>query len=557
MPIKNKGNYRLSEVVKLQVANDWPTAQVTYTSDILEVSSNLYFTNTRVLDALTTSDVQVNNLTVSGDLIVQGNTVTLNTGILTVEDLNITLANGAVNAAAADGAGFYIQGADANLTYVSSTDRFVVNRSFETTGNLYANGIIIKNIQVSDSVLTGSTSANNIVADTVTSNIWNRLYTANVVETAGNLYYTNNRARTAFTAGDNIIIDWSTGVISAAAIATVINDSVTVTATAATTTYPIGRSVSDSKNCLVIIEGLIQIPTTDYSIVGSDLVLTSQPPVGASIEVRFFGTDSVIGTSPTLQATVDSFVADGANASYRLTGVPPSKAYVTVIIDGVTQQSETYSVVGRTLQLSGTPAVGANIDVRVFSGVSTASFNTRTFVGDGNTTVFSISEGFTNDTILVFENGVAQLPEVDYNYNVGILTFTTAPAPNVIVQVRELSQSGPNVVAQLAGVEWQLGNLIPKVNDYYTIGSSNLRYNKLYLTEANSLVFGNTTISVSGDTLTVSANGAVSTLATASQLTTQTVTETTNLYFTNARVAPALAHSDVSKLMLSPFLFMK
>lgn len=513
MPIKNKGNYNLSDVVKLQIANDWPTAQVTYTSDVLESTSNLYFTNARVLLALDTANVRVNNLTVSGDLTVQGNTVILNTGVLNVEDKNILLANGAVNAAAADGAGFTIRGADANLTYYSATDRFVVNKSFETTGNLYANGLIIKNIQVSDSVLTGSTSANNIVADTVTSNIWNSLYTANVVETAGNLYYTNSRARTAFTAGDNIIIDWSTGVISAAAIATVINDSVTVTATAATTTYPIGRSVSDSKNCLVIIEGLIQIPTTDYSIVGSDLILTSQPPVGAKIEVRFFGTDSVVGTSPTLQATVDSFVGNGSNASYTLTGIPPSKAYVTVIIDGVTQQSDSYSVVGRTLQLSESPSVGANIDVRVFSGVSTASFNTRTFVGDGNTTVYAISEGFTNDTILVFENGVAQVPTVDYNYSVGVLTFTTAPAPNVVIQVRELSQSGPNVIAQLAGVEWQLGNLVPRVNNYYSIGTPNVRYNKLYLTDTSSIVFANTAIGISGTALTVTTNGVRSTLS--------------------------------------------
>ena len=53
MPINNKGTYRLSEVAKLQVANDWPTAQVIYTSDILEVSSNLYFTNARVVPAVT------------------------------------------------------------------------------------------------------------------------------------------------------------------------------------------------------------------------------------------------------------------------------------------------------------------------------------------------------------------------------------------------------------------------------------------------------------------------------------------------------------------------
>ena len=67
MPIKNKGNFNLSDVVRLQIANDWPTAQVTSTSDIIE-GTNQYFTNVRVLQVtnprLTTANVieSVSNL---------------------------------------------------------------------------------------------------------------------------------------------------------------------------------------------------------------------------------------------------------------------------------------------------------------------------------------------------------------------------------------------------------------------------------------------------------------------------------------------------------------
>jgi hypothetical protein len=63
--------------------------------------------------------------------------------------------------------------------------------SIAVTGNLVANGLIIRNIAVSDSVLTGSTSANNVVADSITSNTWNRLYSSNVIE-LNNLFYTNS-----------------------------------------------------------------------------------------------------------------------------------------------------------------------------------------------------------------------------------------------------------------------------------------------------------------------------------------------------------------------------
>ena len=75
----------------------------------------------------------------------------------------------------------------------------IVPGDIRAAGNLVANGLIIRNISVSDSVLVGSTSANTIVADSVTSNVWNKLYTSNVIETAGNLYFTNVRAVQAVT----------------------------------------------------------------------------------------------------------------------------------------------------------------------------------------------------------------------------------------------------------------------------------------------------------------------------------------------------------------------
>jgi hypothetical protein len=127
------------------------------TANIAEASSNLYFTNTRVLNALATANVQVNNLTVSGDLTVQGNVVTLNAATLTIEDKNITLANGAINAAAADGAGFYIQGANANLTYVNSGDKF------ESTKNLS----VLGNVNLTGALVSENFSANNITANTL------------------------------------------------------------------------------------------------------------------------------------------------------------------------------------------------------------------------------------------------------------------------------------------------------------------------------------------------------------------------------------------------------
>jgi len=129
MSIINKGIFDLRTAFARQTGNDWPTAQVITTSDVIESSSNLYFTNTRVFNAVTIG-------TIPGSIAV--------------------------------------------------------------SANLVANGLIIRNINVSDSILTGnivstSTVSNVIVAESVTSNTWNGIYTANVIETSGNLYFTAAR----------------------------------------------------------------------------------------------------------------------------------------------------------------------------------------------------------------------------------------------------------------------------------------------------------------------------------------------------------------------------
>ena len=105
------------------------------TSNVSE-GTQLYFTNARVISAVTNKTLTLDNLTLLGDLTVQGNTTTLNTAQLVVEDKNVLIANGAISAAAADGAGISIMGANANILYRSTGDKFSVNKAFEVQGNL-------------------------------------------------------------------------------------------------------------------------------------------------------------------------------------------------------------------------------------------------------------------------------------------------------------------------------------------------------------------------------------------------------------------------------------
>jgi hypothetical protein len=87
---------------------------------------------------------------IAGNLQVDGTTTTINSTIMSVNDLNLTLADGAANAAAANGAGITIAGAAATLTYASTGDKFVFNKALTVaagssaiTFNEYSNGATI------------------------------------------------------------------------------------------------------------------------------------------------------------------------------------------------------------------------------------------------------------------------------------------------------------------------------------------------------------------------------------------------------------------------------
>ena len=63
---------------------------------------------------------------------------------------------------------------------------------------------------------------------------------------------------------------------------------------------------------------------------------------------------------------------------------------------------------------------------------------TGTATGDGSTVAFTITTGLNVDKVLVTENGVLQTPTTDYTISSTTLTFTTAPASGVSIQIREL-----------------------------------------------------------------------------------------------------------------------
>ena len=211
------------------------------TANVTE-STNLYFTFDRARAALVSNAISVGELTISGNLFVQGNTTTLNTATLTIEDKNIVLANGAASAAAADGAGLTVDGANANIVYLNSVDKWSFNKPIEVSGSsVLTSSNTTTDLSEGNNLYYTVVRANTAIDDRVTKSFIDNLgvdaatldgldssvfaldadlTTANVVEN-GNLYFTNDRANVALVTA-NVVVNtlFSEGNISSNAYIT-------------------------------------------------------------------------------------------------------------------------------------------------------------------------------------------------------------------------------------------------------------------------------------------------------------------------------------------------
>jgi hypothetical protein len=138
------GTYGVSQIVagtNIAISPVGGTGVVTVSTTATAAAANLTgttlssnvtassLTSVGTLTSLTTSG----DVTVGGNLVVNGTTTTINATTLEVADLNITLAKNAASSAAANGAGLTVAGAGATFTYTSADDRWNVNKTINGT----------------------------------------------------------------------------------------------------------------------------------------------------------------------------------------------------------------------------------------------------------------------------------------------------------------------------------------------------------------------------------------------------------------------------------------
>jgi hypothetical protein len=118
----------------------------------------------------------------------------------------------------------------------------------------------------------------------------------------------------------------------------------------------------------------------------------------------------------------------------------------TGFIDIATFGANTNMALGGTantnyrLDVTGNTHISGNLVVDGSGGVNANKYILRTYTGDGTTQTFTIASGHTSKSILVFLNGVCQVPDTNYTVSGTNIVFGTGDAPRTgdILHIREL-----------------------------------------------------------------------------------------------------------------------
>jgi len=497
------------------------------TANVIESANNLYYTNTRVYANVTARLLNLDSniipaadelynlgsparkfkdLYLSGATISLGNTtLSSQNGVFVVPAIQANIWNNLYTANVIETAGnLYYTNARvyANVTErLANLDMNIVpalnevynlgspTRKFK---DLFLSGTTINlgNTKLSENAgggLAVSSPAGNaaLISDVISSNVWNNLYTANVVETNGNLYYTNARVRSTLSNGTGVYYDKVTGVVS---IGQNVDTTSNVTFNNMTLTgnlNVVGNVVGVYANTLIVNDPLIQLGYNNPSD-SLDLGFITHYSDGTPKHAGLFrdATDKKFKFFDNLTATTGLDVTvDTANATFRLANV------VATTFEG-------------------------NLIGNVTGYVSTISNFSTTYLAEGNQ--------------LYYTNA-----RVDSQVTPKLTTAN-------VTEVTNLYYTNARVLANISQMS---------INVFADVDITGITANGTLIWNGTSFIAG---VSSSAQAANISQSANVSnTVLSIDNFTTSNLAEGTNLYFTNARVATALTTANLTAGNLS------
>jgi len=192
-----------------------------------------------------------------------------------------------------------------------------------------------------------------------------------------------------------------------------------------------------ANSVLVLVEGLVQFHSEDYTVVGTALTFATAPANNEAIEVLHI---SGASTYHFMQyGAIDTFTGNGSVTDYTLS-VAANTSTATVYLDGLLQAPTTdFTISGTTLSFTTAPLDGEIVLVYHTESISSAIpslaiAGTDTFAGNSTSVNFTLTSTADISTSLVTVNGIVQRYGVDYTISGLTLTFTDAPPNGSAIQ---------------------------------------------------------------------------------------------------------------------------
>ena len=397
------------------------------TANVIESTSNLYYTNARVYANVVSLLPTYTGNIAAGNIVA--NAIVTNTIIINGVEISNTQV----------GANITINRISANIWANLYTANVIESTSnlYYTNARVYANVVSLlptytgnigaSNLSIGTGVGGSITGANLISVNIVTANIWNGLYTANVLETSGNLYFTNARVYA------NVI-----GLLNAKANVVDL-----------TTSNVVELNNLYYTNARVYANVLSLLPTYTGNITGGNLSVTGYLFANGIILQGANVTGNILtGTISSGTALTDTITANSITSNIWV------RLYTSNVIEnGNTTSGNVYFTNTRAIAafIAG-DSITIEANGRISAGATAAAtqlaITSSQVLAGGNKNYTLASVINSANTILVSINGVVQIPALDYTLSGGQgLVFTANTPANAAIEVKYYGYSAlnPNV----------------------------------------------------------------------------------------------------------------
>ena len=363
------------------------------------------------------------------------------------------------------------------LTLTSISGTFTVNETI-TGATSAATGVVLKvnlnNIVIrgltgtfsSSENITGGTSAATATTTSVTINEGSGILFSEAPTAASILYVvhegnaTYNLVPTAASVGPSQLSD------------NLRNFTVdTFTGNGSTTTFTLSDTPSSANSLLVMVDGIVQTRTTNYTLSGAIVTFTDAPDSSAAITIIHLGFSTISRTGLVDGSVTTAKIADNAITSAKL-------GFDVIVAEDIAANAITVS----EIQDGAVTTAKLATTLTVTHALGSASTPSITFTGDTNTGIFSP----TADTI-AFTEGGAEAMRIDSSGNVGIGGSNSF----------DISPTGTGQYPML-GV-WGTSNPVQQGWGYFA-GATTSGCNVVYVKSRGSTVGLNTAV-VSGDAI--------------------------------------------------------